>query len=78
MARKLKPVDDSPICDPAYVRRIDSVWIPGRVAFRFWQDPANRRDYLLWLANRLGYRRMTDLYRLKLSKTATPHYGADS
>jgi hypothetical protein len=35
MAPKKKPVDRTPICDPAYLRRIDPVWIPGRVPRRF-------------------------------------------
>ena len=30
MPHKLKPVDDAPICDPAYVRRIDPVWMRTR------------------------------------------------
>ncbi len=75
MVRKKKPVDDTPICDPAYVRRIDPVWIPGRVPHRYWQYPAHWRDYLLWLAHRLGFRRMADFYRLNLSKAARRNYG---
>ncbi len=38
MARKKKPVDDTPICDRAYVRRIDPLWTRGRVPNCFWQD----------------------------------------
>jgi hypothetical protein len=64
MAHKLKPVDDSPICDPAYVRRIDPVWMPGKVPSRFWEDRKHRRDYILWLGKRLHFRRMYDFYRL--------------
>ncbi len=64
MARKLKPVDDTPICDPAYVRRINAVWTRGGVPPGFWQDRAHRRDYLLWLAHQLGFRTMRDWYRL--------------
>ena len=64
MASKLKPVDDSPICDEAYLRRIDPVWMPGPVPPRFWEDRAHRRDYLLWLAGRLRFRHMQDFYRL--------------
>ncbi len=65
MARKKKPVDRTPICDPAYLRRIDPVWMPGPVPFRFWQDRTHRRDYLIWLAHRLGLRTMEDFYGLK-------------
>jgi hypothetical protein len=38
MARKKKPVDDSPICDSAYVRRIDPAWMPGPAPKYFWHD----------------------------------------
>ena len=31
MARTKKPVDRTPICDPAYLRRIDPLWMPGPV-----------------------------------------------
>ena len=68
MARqKRQPVDDTPICDPAYVRRINPVWMPGPVPQYFWEDRAHRRDYLLWLADRLGFRSVADFYRLELS-----------
>ncbi len=74
MARKKKPVDDTPICDPAYVRRIDPRRIPGRVPHRYWQYPAHWRDYLLWLHTG-HFRRMADFYRLNLSKAARRNYG---
>jgi hypothetical protein len=64
MARNKKPVGRTPICDPAYLRRIDPVWMPGPVPPRFWEDPAHRRDYLLWVGHRLGFRYMEDWYRL--------------
>ena len=32
------------------------MWIPGPVPPRFWEDRAHRRDYLLWLAQRFGFR----------------------
>ena len=67
VARKKKPVDRTPICDPAYLRRIDPVWMPGPVPPRFWEDRTHRRDYLLWLADRVGLRTMEDFYRLELS-----------
>ena len=66
MAQKKKPVDRAPICDPAYLRRIDPVWMPGPVPCYFWEDVAHRRDYLLWSADRLGLRTMEDLYRLQI------------
>jgi hypothetical protein len=66
MSRKLKPVDDTPICDPACLRRIDPVWMPGPVPPRFWEDRKHRRNYLLWLGHRQGFRTMEDFYRLGL------------
>ena len=47
-SRKI-PVGRTPICNPSYLRRIDPIWVHGPVPPRFWEDPANRRDYLLWL-----------------------------
>ena len=67
MARKKKPVDRTPLCDPAYLRRIDPVWLIGRVPPRFWEDGTHRRDYLLWFARRVGFRTMEDLYRLNVA-----------
>jgi hypothetical protein len=64
MPARKKPVDRVQICDPAYVRRIDPVWIPGPVPRRFWEEPRHRRDYLLWLGRKLGFRQMEDWYRL--------------
>lgn len=66
MARKLRPVDRTPICDPVYVRRIDPLWMPGRVPKYFWEDRAHRRDYLLWVADKLGFCTMQNFYRLEL------------
>ena len=44
MARKnKKPVDETPICDPAYARRIDPIWMNDRVPPRFWEDGASPR-----------------------------------
>ncbi len=75
MTAKEKPVDRTPICDLAYLRRIDPVWMPGPVPFRFWEVGANRRDYLLWLAGKAGLRTMQDLYRLKFSAYHARNYG---
>ncbi len=63
-AGRKKPVGRTPICDPAYQRRIDPVWAIGRVPPRFWQDPWNRRDYMLWLARKLRFRWMQDWYKV--------------
>ena len=75
MACEKKPDDRTPICDPAYLRRIDPVWLPGPVPKFFWQDQAHCRDYLLWLADRLGFRGMADFYRLEFSVTGVRNHG---
>ncbi len=75
MVRKKKPVDGTPICDPAYVRRIDPLWMPGPVPPCFWEEVAHRRDYLLWSAHRLGFRAMEDFYRLSLSACYEQNFG---
>jgi len=75
VAGKKKPVDRTPICDPAYLRRIDPVWMPGPVPPCFWQDRAHRRDYLLWFSDRVGLRTMEDLYQLELSVCFKGNYG---
>jgi hypothetical protein len=77
MATALKPVDDSPICSPDDLQRIDPVWTRGRVPSGFWKAPAHRRDFLLWLADRLGFRCMADLYRLQVSSQC-PRNGGGS
>ena len=76
MARKTKkPVDRTPICDAACRRRIDPLWMPGPVPKYFWWDETHRRDYLLWSADRLGFRTMEDFYRLELSICYMRNYG---
>ncbi len=62
------------ICSERTIKLIDPVWIPGPVPSGFWNDRANRRNYMLWLGHRLGYRRMEDWYRLK-SKHFRRHRG---
>jgi hypothetical protein len=76
MAGKLKPVDDSPFCDPAYLRRIDPRWMPGPAPKYFWEDLQHRRDFLLWLGHRLGYRCFADFYQLELKAAFKNHGGA--
>ena len=75
MALEKKPVDRAPLCDPAYVRRIDPLWVPGPVPSRFWEVGANRRDYLLWVGHRFGFRCMEDFYRLDLKACYRRKYG---
>ena len=63
IARK-KPVGNQPICSERTARLIDPVWVVGRVPMRFWEEKQNRRNYLLWLAYKLRFRRMADWYRI--------------
>jgi hypothetical protein len=53
-----------PIWDPAYVRRIDPIWMPGKAPFGFWNDEAHQRDYVLWLGHKLRFRRLEDWYKI--------------
>jgi len=39
-------------------------WLFGKVAPGFWDKKANRRAYLTWLGDRLGFRRPEDWYRV--------------
>ena len=68
MAPKKKPVDETPICDPAYVRRIDPDMTGShgfsRLPDGFWDSLANRRSYLDWLGERLGFRCLDDWYEV--------------
>ena len=72
MAKKL-PVDHTPICDSADIRRIDPIWVDKAVPRGFWRQPQNRRDYLLWLGGKLGFCRMSDWYRLTYQDMAKHH-----
>lgn len=59
-----KAVGRTLICRQSYLRRIDPIWIFGPVPHGFWHDRTNRRNYLVWLAHKLKFRRMEDFYRL--------------
>ena len=59
-----KVVGHTEICPESYVRQIDPVWLFGPVPRGFWHERVNRRNYLLWLARKLRFRRMSDLYRI--------------
>ena len=72
MAKKL-PVDHTPICESADIRRIDPIWVDKAVPRGFWRQPQNRRDYLLWLGGKLGFCRMSDWYRLTYQDMAKHH-----
>jgi len=53
-----------PYPSEATLRSIDPIWLFGRVPNGFWQDETNRRNYLLWLGYKLGFRRIEDWYRI--------------
>lgn len=59
------PVGNQPIAPNDRIWRIDPVWVHNPVPMGFWEEPENRRNYLLWLGHKLRYRRMRDWYRLK-------------
>ena len=63
-ANAKKAVGHTKICPDSYVRRIDPVWVFGPAPHGFWREQVNRRNYLLWLADKLGFRWMEDFYRI--------------
>ena len=67
-----EPVANQPICPDRRIRLIDPVWVFGTVPSGFWQQPENRRNYLLWLGHKLGFRRMSDWYRLTYQDLVGP------
>src|SRR5436190_14848986 len=46
------------------VERKDAVWLFGPVPAGYWDRPENRRRYLLWLGERLGFQRPEDWYKI--------------
>lgn len=46
------------------VPRNEAVWLDGPVPAGYWDYQTNRRRYLRWLAERLGYHTLGDWYRL--------------
>ncbi len=67
------PVGSQPICFKR-IERLDPVWCSGRVPLRFWENEKNHRDYLLWLAHKLRFRRMEQWYSVK-GKDFIRNYG---
>jgi hypothetical protein len=63
-APEKKPVGRQLICSERRLRQIHPVWAYDVVPPRFWTHRENRRDYLLWLGYKLGFRRMQDWYRI--------------
>jgi len=45
----------------------DAIWLEGPVPAGFWSSSENQRRYLIWLGQTLGYRKITDYYRIKTS-----------
>ena len=68
-------VGRQPICSEREVRSIDPVWLFGRVPSHYWEDPKNRRNYLLWLSHKLGCRKMQDIYGLTHEDVKRNHGG---
>jgi hypothetical protein len=63
---RVPPVEKPPagrqrICSERQIKLIDPVWVVGPVRRRgLWDDEENCRNYLLWLAHKLGFRYMED------------------
>jgi hypothetical protein len=47
------------------IRKSDAVWLEGPVPAGFWQYAEHRRAYLIWLGQKLGFRRLEDFYKIK-------------
>ncbi len=45
-------------------RRHDAIWLDGPVPAGFWDEWENRRRYLLWLGEQLGFESVRDWYRV--------------
>lgn len=45
----------------------EAVWLEGPVPTGYWLSPDNQRLYLIWLGQRLGYRKLEDYYRIRTS-----------
>ena len=46
------------------VERYEAIWLDGRVPNGYWDQFKNRRLYLRWLGQRLGFRKMESWYRI--------------
>jgi hypothetical protein len=50
--------------EEAIVERHEAIWLDGRVPNGYWDQPANRRRYMCWLGQRLGFHSRQDWYRI--------------
>ena len=55
---RTKPPKDPP------VRRHEAIWLDGRVPNGYWHRVQNRRLYVRWLGQQLGFRKREDWYRI--------------
>jgi hypothetical protein len=55
------------------VRRHEAVWLDGPVPAGYWQTLTNRRRYLRWLGDKLGYRKLEDWYKITTSDLKRNH-----
>ena len=46
------------------VPQYQAIWLEGPVPSRYWQDLQNRRRYMRWLGQQLGYRKVDDWYKI--------------
>lgn len=70
MAKKRKKAAEAksaPLRNPLArkVRRDEAAWLDGPVPAGFWQYPENRRLYLIWLGQSLGFRKLDDFYQIR-------------
>ncbi len=50
--------------NPSRIQRSEAVWLDGKVPAGFWDHPENRKLYMRWLGQRLGFRKVEDYYQL--------------
>jgi hypothetical protein len=57
------------------VSRLQAVWLDGKVPKGFWNSLENRRLYVRWLGQRLGFRKPEDWYRISTEDFKRNHGG---
>lgn len=60
--RRKKPIQGK--IDYSPIKNLDPIWLDQPVRSPHWEYHTNRKHYLLWLGQRLGFRQMADWYHL--------------
>ena len=62
-----RPVSDGALSGP--------IWLDGPVPSGFWHDPRNRRQFILWLGQKLRFKKLDDWYRVTARDFQRNHGG---